>query len=469
MFFDAINANVIGVGEPFYFQLFKSLPPGGASAPLATFGTNYADTSPNGNNYVVPAGYNKANPQFLAPYSLFYPDRNFRTPYYEAFNIGFQIRVTRGGVLDTNYVGKLGRKLTIPYDQNPDITQCSGGYYTANPNLYGNANCELLAGTAAGGANTTPQSEAQRLRYTPFNYGGGGLVDFASLGTSNYNGLQVQYTQRGGRHLTLLGSYTYSKSIDLQTQSETTTNAIPDVFDVTSERGVSDYDARHILNLGWVYTLPRVTEGSAAVRAILSDWVYGGTFNAHTGRPYDVTVNNDSALDAEPNQRAALVPGVSPKLPSNRHRTAKVKEWFNVDAFTYPVQGTFGSMQRNSLTGPAYLLTNMNFGRYFALSKIREGMRMLIRADAFNVWNTPNLANPQAGYSCSTTSIQTPYGGKNFGLPCKSAVVTAATGTTPAVYGTYSSTYGTISSTYGNNGNTSTNGRKMQFNVTVFF
>jgi len=470
MFFDAINANVIGVGEPFYFQLFKTLPPGGASAPLATFGTNYSDTNPNGNNYMVPGAFNKANPQFLAPYTLFYPDRNFRTPYYESFNAGFQLRVTRGGVMDVNYVGKLGRKLTIPYDQNPDITQCSGGYYNANPSLYANVNCPgLVPGSTAGSANTTPQSEVQRLRYTPFNYGGGGLVDFASLGTSNYNGLQIQYTQRGGRHLTLLASYSYSKSIDLQTQSETTTNAIPDVFDVTSERGVSDYDARHVLNMGWVYTLPRVTDGPAAVRKVLSDWVFGGTFNAHTGRPYDVTINNDSALDAEPGQRAALVPGVSPKLNPNRHRTAKIAEWFNVNAFTYPEQGTFGNMQRNSLTGPGYLTTNMNFGRYFPLSKIREGMRILVRADAFNIWNTPNLANPSASFSCSTTSIQQPYNGKNFGLSCPQALASGTAGTSSAVYGSYSSTYGTIGSTYGNNGNTSTNGRKMQFNMTVFF
>jgi hypothetical protein len=202
---------------------------------------------------------------------------------------------------------------------------------------------------------------------------------------------------------------------------------------------------------------------------VLSDWVYGGTFNAHTGRPYDITLNNDSALDAEPNQRAALVPGVSPKLNPDRHRTAKMAEWFNVNAFTYPVVGTFGSMQRNSLTGPGYLMSNMNFGRYFPLSKIREGMRLLLRADAFNVWNTPNLANPSGSYSCSTTQIETGPTNKNFGLTCPNALVSGTAGTPTAVYAQYSSTYGTISSTYGNNGNTSTNGRKMQFNLTIFF
>jgi hypothetical protein len=208
MFFDAINANVVGVGEPFYFQLFKQTPPGGASVPLATYGNNPSDTRPNGNVRVIPGAFDKTNPQFAAPYTIFFPDRNFRTPYYEAFNFGFQLRVSHGGVLDTNYVGKLGRKLTIPYDQNPAIVDCSGGYYQSNPQVYASPYCPyLVPGSTAGSATNSASSYQQRVRYTPFNYGGTGIVDFASIGTSNYNGLQVQYTQRGGRHFTLLASY----------------------------------------------------------------------------------------------------------------------------------------------------------------------------------------------------------------------------------------------------------------------
>ena len=32
---------------------------------------------------------------------------------------------------------------------------------------------------------------------------------------------------------------------------------------------------------------------------------------------------------------------------------------------------------------------------------------MDVRVDAFNVFNTPNLANPASNFSCSTTGIQT--------------------------------------------------------------
>jgi hypothetical protein len=427
MFFDAINADVVGVGEPFYFQLFKQLPSGGSSVPLQGYG-------PGGSIYKVPSGYDKTNPQFLAPYTLFYPDRNFRTPYYEATNIGFELKVTKTGVLDTNYVGKFGRKLTIPVDQNPAIYDCTGGYFQANPSLY----CT--------GASSQVASTLARLRYTPFNYGGTGLVDFMSAGTSNYNGLQVQYTQRHGKLLTLLGSYTYSKSIDLQTNSQTTASTIPNVFNIASERGPSDYNAKHILNFGWLLTFPRVAQGNRFALAVVNGWGFGGIFLAHSGKPYSVTINNDSALDGEPNQRAALVPGISPKLPSNRHRTAKVAEYFNTAAFTYPTIGTFSNQRRNSYVGPGYLLTDFTLQRYFPLASIRPGMRLLFRADAFNVFNTPNLANPYSQFACATTSTNgqscTSFSGNKFGV---------------------------VQSTFGNNANTSTNGRKMQFAATLYF
>jgi hypothetical protein len=210
---------------------------------------------------------------------------------------------------------------------------------------------------------------------------------------------------------------------------------------------------------------PKMTQGFAQLRRVLNNWVYSGQYLAHTGRPYSVTINNDTALVGESNQRAAILPGASPRLSSSRHRVDKTLEYFNVDAFTYPQQGTFSNVSRNAFIGPGYIMTNMTVGRDFPLAHVREGMRLNVRAEAFNVFNTPNLANPSATFSCSTTTTY---------------VTTASTFTPescPAAGGTYGSInpktghsqFGTILSTYGNNANTSTNGRKMQFAMTVFF
>lgn len=103
-------------------------------------------------------------------------------------------------------------------------------------------------------------------------------------------------------------------------------------------------------------------------------------------------------------------------------------------------------------------MTNMTIGRDFPLANIREGMRLNFRMEGFNVFNTPNLGQPQATFSCSTTSTN--------GGSCP-----AAGGSYPLIVGTTTSApnFGSIRSTFGNNGNTSTNGRKLQFAATVFF
>jgi hypothetical protein len=467
VFFDAVNANVIGVGEPYHYSFNVLTPPGGASNPLAGLGAS-PNGQPNGQTLVIPAGFDPKNPQFIGPYSLFFPDPGFRTPYVLAFNFGFQYHVPHGGVLDTNYVGKFARKLTVPLDLNPSIFDCTGGYFQANPTNY----CT--------GANSTAASEKSRSRFNDFNYGGQGLVDILSVGTSSYNALQLQYTQRSGKLLTLLGSYTYSKSIDLQTNGQTTSNTAPDVFNIKSERGLSDNNAKHNLTLGWTQRFPKVTQFDGITNKVLTDWVFSGQYYAHTGRPFSVTINNDTALVGEPGQRAALVPGMNPILPSNRHRAAKVAEYFNREAFTYPTIGTFSNVGRNSFIGPGYILTNFALGRDFPLENVRDGMRFNFRAEAFNVFNTPNLANPNSNFSCSTTSISSSAvpGTAGFGLPgvpCDSTVsITGAPVSSPGTFGglipgTQTSQFAQVRSTYGNNGNTSTNGRKMQFSLTLYY
>jgi hypothetical protein len=432
MFFDAINANVIGVGEPFYYQITQNLPQGGFSNPLAGYSA-------------LPTGYDKSNPTFRAPYTNFFPDRNFRTPYLMAANFGFEYKVPHGGTLGMNYVGRFGRKMTVPFDLNPAIYDCTGGYFQADPTKY------------CSGASSSPSSTRARLRYTPFNYGGTGLVDFASIGTSSYNGLQVQYTQRGGKLLTILTSYAYAKSTDLSSDGTSTKNAIPNVFNVSSDYGLSNGDATHIFTLGWALNSPRIVRGYSPVRSVLNHWTFSGTYNARTGQPFSVTINSDTALVAEPGERAEIVPGMNPSLPSNRHRADKVAQWFNVNAFTYPLPGTFSSVRRNNFRGPGYIMTNMGLGRAFPLRQIRQDMRLQFRAEALNVFNTPNLAQPGGGFSCSNSSISS--GGLS---PC-------AIGKNLGVYNLTSKTFGVVGSTYGTNASTSSNGRKMQFSLTLYY
>ena len=437
MFSDSINADVVGEGEPFLYMFTANTPDGGFSVPLcSTFPC--AGPGSAGNITQVPSGFNPANPQFAPPYSAFFPDANFRTPYLMAMNLGFEVQVGKGGVLDVNYVGKLGRKQTVPVDLNPAIYDCSGAYFRANPAVYCN------------NATNTGGSYMQRVRYQTFNYGGNGLDDFMSIGGSSYNGLQVQYRKRINLGLSVLGTYTYSRSLDIDTNGQTTTNVIPNVFNTNTEWAASDTNATHILNLGWAWNLPKFNHGDAAVRDVLNGWIFSGIYQARTGNPVNVTINTDAALTDEPHQRPALVPGQKPVLSNSRHRVDKIQQYFNKNAFAYPTNGTYGNVGRNAFPGPAFILTTFGIGREFSTPALREGSHIRFRAEAFNVFNTVNLAAPQATFSCASKSMNLPG----------QAIASCSSITTQ---------FDQITSDVSTNSTYLSGGRIMQFSLTLYY
>lgn len=449
IFYDALNAAVIGVGSPFHYSAVYNDPQGGMSQPLL------------GEPTIAP-NYVKGSTFFGTPLSVNFVDPNVATPYTIATNLGFQQRVRSTGLLEVNYVGKLGRHQLIQFDLNPAIFDCTGAYYASNPNP--------ITGYCPGGpgnlsSTDASQSDQARVTYPGFAYGGQGAVDNASIGTSSYNGLQVMYTQHASRSLLLKSSYTYAKSLDLQSNGQTSTSAVPQPSNLRTQYAVSDFDATQILNIGWVLDLPKVTRLAAPLRAILNNWIYSGVYDARTGLPVNVTIAGDQAFTGEPDQRPQATPGVSEYLSKNRHRSCpintlnplancKVEAWFNnvtvaavttnndgsdtqcvaPAAFCTPGFGQLGNVGRNSLRGPAFIATNMAVGRIFPMG--REGRTLEFKADAFNVFNTPNLANPTAVLSNSTSNSTI-------------------------------NTFGVVLATVGTNGNVGTNGRRMQLSLVL--
>src|ERR1039458_3936595 len=178
----------------------------------------------------------------------------------------------------------------------------------------------------------------------------------------------------------MLASYTYSRSIDDQSNGQTTTSQVPQPSNLSTQYAPSDFQATHVLNLGWVWLLPQLNHGSRLLKETVNGWRFGGIYNARTGNPLNIHLAGDSNLNDERPQRPSLAPGANPNLPSGRHRADKVVEWFNTTSCTpetlsatpgcvwiVPDTGTFGNVGRNSLYGPAYILTNFSLGRFFTL------------------------------------------------------------------------------------------------------
>jgi hypothetical protein len=209
-----------------------------------------------------------------------------------------------------------------------------------------------------------------------------------NTGFSNYDSMQVQFNRRLSHGLQALVSYTYSHSID--NASSDSNPVVPLMFTNTSvDKGDSTFDVRHSLQGAFVYALPNPQMGKVA-NALFHHWSSQGILLARTATPFDILASGYSInplFEAIP--RANVVPGqpfwiYTSSVPGGKY--------VNPNAFSVPaadqVQGDFG---RNVLRG--FGLTQFDFSlmRRF---KIKEKATMEFRAEAFNIFNHPNFANP---------------------------------------------------------------------------
>jgi hypothetical protein len=83
-------------------------------------------------------------------------------------------------------------------------------------------------------------------------------------------------------------------------------------------------------------------------------------------------------------RRPNRVPGVNPILKNGL-------QYLNPAAFTTPSAGTFGNQRRNDISGPNLAQLDMTLSKEFAFT---ERVKFKFAADAFNVVNHANFANP---------------------------------------------------------------------------
>jgi len=397
-FYDATNAQVVGIGEPFFYTATYAYGPGSFSNPLYTLPA-------------IPANFSAGQtPAFTNPQSIVFPDPHFKNAYTIGVNLGIQHQMNKGTVVEANYIGRFSRHDSMPYDLNPSVVDCSGSYFQSNPTLYCYADLTTTTQTNSWLSNNAPNGWPIRSVYPGFNYGGQGVVDYSSHGTGNYNAFQAIYTQRAFANLTMLASYTFSKAMDTQSDSNTT-NELAQPNNVGWNYGPSNSDARHIYNMGFRLKLPTTLTAKSWVKAVVNDWNFNGIYNARTGQPLTPLNPGDMYGSNEPGQRLQLLPGMTEKnviMPSNRHRVQKIGEWFNIAALEKPTIATYGNTGRNYLPGPAYINTTFSMTKEIELAKVREGMRAQFRFEALNVFNTVNLGTP--GLTISTATIANTFG-----------------------------------------------------------
>ena len=74
--------------------------------------------------------------------------------------------------------------------------------------------------------------------------------------------------------------------------------------------------------------------------------------------------------------------------------------YLNSAAFAQPAVGAYGNVGQNSVVGPGYWDWSESVSRLF---QVREGQKLEVRAEAFNVTNTLRRANPGVSLANANT------------------------------------------------------------------
>lgn len=222
-----------------------------------------------------------------------------------------------------------------------------------------------------------------------------------SSATSMYNALQVDLRKRMSHGLDIRAAYTWSKSMDdgdsLNASGAANSPGLAtDARNLKLDWGRSNFDVRNAATVSAVYAIP-VGKGRAFLgqaqglaESLAGGWNLSGIFNYQGGYPFT------PSLSFNPSNNGDTSNPVRPSLNPNFRGsiiTGNPRQYFDPTAFVVPQNGTYGNVQRNSLTGPA--ATTLDVSLYKTL-QLLERFNLELRGDAFNLlnhtnFNTPNL------------------------------------------------------------------------------
>ena len=287
----------------------------------------------------------------------------YTIPYVEQWNLSVQKEVAKNLLWEIAYVGNHGVKLYGAYEGNQPLPG-PGTVTTRRP---------LQAITSA-----------SILRVEPWV-------------NSSYHGVTTRMERRFSGGLSFLGVYTFGRALDMQTTIDlcdgcTNSSGSGAVADTRNRRlnyGLSDSHSAHRFVLSGFWELPfgkgrrMLTTGVPSYLA--GGWGLSGITTVSSGIPSTLNLNFDNANTANVNWPNRIASG---KLDD-----PTVNRWFDTSAFTFPAQYVQGNAGRNIITGPGTVSSDISLQRLFRIPAT-ESSRLEFRAEAFNLFNTPQLGQP---------------------------------------------------------------------------
>ena len=287
-----------------------------------------------------------------------------RNQYSQTWSLSVQRALSPSTMLEVAYVGTSGNRLLTASNIN----------------------------AAPPGPSSVPAVNRQ-----PFGPALGEIRELSNSAHSIYHGLQSKIEKRFSSGLYFLGSYTWSKSIDNQsngTDNSAASGQYPqNPLNTSLDRGLSAFDRTHRFVGSVVWDIPfgrgpvERARARQAVNAVLGGWQLSGIVLAETGTPFSALMScadvNAQGNNCRPNLAGAPV---SLSQPS-------INEWFNTSAFVIPATPAYGNAGRNILRAPGMNDIDLALSKSFPWGNT-ETRRLHIRSDFFNTLNHTNFGVP---------------------------------------------------------------------------
>ena len=337
-------------------------------------------------------------------------DQHPARSYVQQYVLNIQQEVAKNTTIEIGYTGNHGVHQPLKSNDGNIVEPTNPGAY----NLQWPAATQVTTTTAS---VTTVKAPA--FTGTNINSGGGvGQVDTTYFNESTlYNSLIAAF-RHSSASWRLVASYTFAKSIDESSSTSGGTNFANSIIapfprEVYRFRGPSDYDVRHNLVISGLYTVPGSTR-NRFTHVFGSGYQLGGIFRMASGLPFTPLTSGD-----EVGLRSASVFGFPDRVQSgscagNPVNPKNIQNYIRSECFSFPtgitlssvttVSGSkttttrtfipvLGNVSRNSLVGPPIRNIDASLVKNTDLHW-REGMRLELRAEAFNVFNHPMFQVP---------------------------------------------------------------------------
>ncbi|MBM3757538.1 MAG: hypothetical protein FJW38_26600 [Acidobacteria bacterium] len=288
-----------------------------------------------------------------APNQAFFTiPRSNPVPFVHSYSLTYQRELGFATVMDVSYVGTLGRRLPSQRELNHALP----------------------------GGGTAGLIFNRRFGRTA------SVAERANAYNNNYNALQVNIQRRFQNGLSFGTAYTWSKSLSVQDDQ----GGFVVVADIRRNYGPTSFDRRQMLVINHIYELPfgpgkqYLTSGPG--RWIAGGWQLNGILRAVSGSPFNITADA-GPCNCPGNGQFADVAGKYTKLGN----VGPGQRFFDTTQFVAPGPNRFGNAGRNIGRGP--VLANYDFS-VFRTFDVREGWKLELRGEIYNLTNTPQFGNP---------------------------------------------------------------------------